>query len=309
MQSTLTARQTDPHDVFVFEPDVELAARADASDPQRREPNLRALVSEISAGVAEQAAAPNVDTSFRAAHVQRKRGRWVTRFVAVFLFALVSAVGAGAWQRYGDRAQAVIAMAAPLLGLSSLQATSAPSAPAVAEATQASAPAETATAPPAEAAAASAPTSPDQTQLIQSMSHDLAALGQQVEALKANIAQLKAGQEQLARDAKAAEIKAAEIKAAEAKASEAKAAETKASEAKAFEQTMRAKVSALPPHPPAAPVRKPKPNVPPVQATAAPLLPPPGAPGSTPVQIAPAPPPPVSAAPQDDVPRPPMPVR
>jgi cytoskeletal protein RodZ len=300
MQSTLT----DPHDMFVFEPDVVLAARADAPDPQRREPNLRALVSEISAGVAEQAAAPKVDTSFRAAHVQRKRGRWVTRFVVVFLFALVSAVGAGAWQRYGDRAQAVIAMAAPLLGLSSLQATSAPSAPAIVEATpdQAPAPAETATpAPPAEAAAATAPISPDQTQLIQSMSHDLAALGQQVEGLKANIAQLKAGQEQLARDAKAAEIKAAE----------AKAAETKASEAKAFEQTMRPKVSALPPHPPAAPVRKPKPNVTPVQATAAPLLPPPGAPGSAPVQIAPAPPPPpsVSAPPQDDVPRPPMPVR
>jgi hypothetical protein len=294
MQSTLT----DPHDMFVFEPDVVLAARADAPDPQRREPNLRALVSEISARVAEQAAAPKVDTSFRAAHVERKRGRWVTRFVAVFLFALVSAVGTAAWQRYGDRAQAAIAMAAPLLGLSSLQATSAPSAPAVVEATpaQASAPAETATpAPPVEAAAASAPTSTDQTQLIQSMSHDLAALGQQVEALKANIAELKAGQEQLARDAKTAEIKAAE---------------TKAADAKAFEQTMRAKVSALPPHPPAPPIRKPKPYVPPVQAAAAPLLPPPGAPGPAPVQIAPAPPPPpVSAPPQDDVPRPPMPVR
>src|ERR1700749_647257 len=120
MQSTLTARQTDPHDVFVFEPDVELAARADAPDPQRREPNMRALVSEISAGVAEHAAAPKVDTSFRAAHVERKRGRWITRFIAVFLFALVSAVGAAAWQRYGDRAQAAIAMAAPMLGLSSL---------------------------------------------------------------------------------------------------------------------------------------------------------------------------------------------
>jgi hypothetical protein len=310
MQSTLTARQFDPHDVFVFEPE---AAHADAPDPQRREPNLRALVSEISAGVAEHAAAPKVDTSFRAAHVERKRGRWITRFIAVFLFALVSAVGAAAWQRYGDRAQAAIAMAAPMLGLSSLPATSAPSAPAVAEATpdQAPAAAETAPpAPPAEAVATSAPASPEQMQLIQSMSHDLVALGQQVEALKATIAELKAGQEQLARDAKAAEIKAAELKAAEIKAAEAKASETKASEAKAFEQTMRARVSALPPHPPTAPVRKPKPTVPPVQAAAAPLLPPPGAPGPAPVQIAPAaPPPPVSAAPQDDVPRPPMPVR
>jgi hypothetical protein len=290
MQSTLTAREADPHDMFVIEPDVVLAARSDAPEPQRREPNLRALVSEISAGVAAQAAAPKVDTSFRSVASEKRRGRWLSRFITVFLFALLSAVGAAAWQRYGDRAQATIAMAAPLLGLPSLQATSAPAGtPAVAEATpdQATAPAEAAT-PPADVAAASAPASPDQTQQIQSLTRDLAAMGQQVEQLKASIAELKAGQEQVAHDAKAADAKA--------------------SEAKAFEQNMRAKVSALPPRPPAAPVRKPKPYVPPV-ASAAPLLPPPGAPGSAPVQIAPPPPPPVSAAPQADVPRPPMPVR
>jgi hypothetical protein len=290
MQSALTAREADPHDMFVIEPDVVLAARADAPEARTREPNLRALVSEISAGVAAQAAAPKVDTSFRSVASEKRRGKWLSRFITVFLFALLSAVGAAAWQRYGDRAQAYVAMAAPLLGLSSLQATSAPAGtPAVAEATpdQATAPAEAAT-PPADAAAASAPASPDQTQQIQSLTRDLAAMGQQVEQLKASIAELKAGQEQVAHDAKAADAKA--------------------SEAKAFEQNMRAKVSALPPRPPTAPVRKPKPYVPPV-ASAAPLLPPPGAPGSAPVQIAPPPPPPVSAAPQADVPRPPMPVR
>jgi hypothetical protein len=293
MQSTLTERETDPHDMFVVEPDVVLAARAEAVDTRRRAPDLRALVSEISAGVAAQAAAPDVDTSFRAAHVEKKRGKWAGRFAVAFVFALLSAVGAEAWQRYGDRAQAAVAMVAPLLGLSSLQATSAPlSAPAVADATaeQAAAPTDAAT-PATDAAAASAPASPDQAQLIQSLTRDLAATRQQVEQLKAGIAELKAGQEQLAHDAKATEVKA--------------------SEAKAFEQSMRAKVSALPPHPSAAPVKKPKPYVPPVQASAAPLLPPPGAPGSVPVQIAPAPPPPpaVATAPGDDVPRPPMPVR
>lgn len=290
MQSTLTAREADPHDMFVIEPDVVLAARADAPDPQRREPDLRALVSEISAGVAAQAAAPKVDTSFRAAHIEKGRGRWMSRFVAAFLFALLSAVGAAAWQRYGDKAQAFVATAAPLLGLSSLQATSAPpGAPAVADATpdQATAPADAATPPADTSVTASAPAAPDQTQQIQSLTRDLAAMAQQVEALKASIAELKASQEQVAHDAKAAEAKAAE--------------------AKAFEQNMRAKVSALPPRPTAAPARKPKPYVPPVQASATPLLPPPGAPGSNPVQI--APPPPVAAAPQDDVPRPPMPVR
>jgi hypothetical protein len=288
MQSTLTAREADPHDMFVIEPDVVLAARADAPDTRTREPNLRALVSEISAGVAAHSAAPDVDTSFRAAHVENKRGKWASRAIVAFLFALLSAVGAEAWQRYGDRAQAAVATASSLLGLSSLQATSAPAnTPAVAEAApdQANTPAETAT-PPADTAAASAPAATDQTQQIQSLTRDLAAMGQQVDTLKASIAELKAGQEQLAHDAKVADVKA--------------------TEAKAFEQNMRAKVSALPPHPPAAAAKRPRPYVPPVQAAAAPLLPPPGAPGSAPVQI--APPPPVSAAPQEDVPRPPMPV-
>ena len=293
MQSTLTARETDPHDMFVIEPDVVLAARIDPQEGRAREPNLRALVSEISAGVAAHATAPKVDTSFRSVTADNRRGRWAGRFVVVFLFALLSAVGAAAWQRYGDRAQATIAMATSLLGLSSLQATSAPtSPPAVADATpeQAAAPAEAAT-PATDTAVASAPASTDQTQSIQSLSRDLAAMGQQVQQLKASLAELKASQEQVAHDAKAAEAKAGE--------------------AKAFEQTMRAKVSALPPRPPVAPARKPKPYVPPVQAAAAPLLPPPGAPGFAPVQIAPAAPPqPLSVAPQDDlVPRPPMPVR
>ena len=292
MQSMLTAREADPHDTFVIEPDVVLAARANPPDATRREPNLRALVSEISAGVAAQAAAPKVDTSFRAVHIEKKRGRWASSFIAAFLFALLSAVGAAAFQRYGDKAQAYVAMVTPLLGLSSSQTAPAvpvPSAaPAVATAAtdQAAAPTEAS----AQASDSVAPALPDPEQQIASLTRDLAAMGQQVEQLKAEITELKASRDQLARDMKSAENRAVE--------------------AKAFEQTMRAKVSALPPRPPAAPVKKPKPYVPPVQASVAPPLPPPGAPGSVPVQIAPAPPPPVSTAPQDDpVIRPPMPVR
>jgi cytoskeletal protein RodZ len=290
MQSTLTSRETDPHDMFVIEPDVVLAARADAADPKRREPDLRALVSEISAGVSAQAAAPKVDTSFRAAHIEKKRGRWVGRFIVAFLFALVSAVGAAAWQRYGERAQATIAMVPPGLGLSSLQTSAPTGAIAGPDATpEQSTPTGTAATSLTDATAASAPSSPDQTQVIQSLTRDVAAMGQQIDQLKASIAELKAGREQLVHDAKAAEAKA--------------------SEARAFEQSMRAKVSALPPRPPAAPVRKPKPPAPPAQTAAAPLLPPPGASGSAPVQIAPPPPPPPAVSSQEDVPRPPMPVR
>src|SRR5262249_31057117 len=141
MQSTLTARQTDPHDMFVIEPDVVLAARSDMPDTRSRAPDLRALVSEISAGVAEHATAPKVDTSYRSLARAKNRGGLAGRFAAAFLFALVSAVGASAWQRYGDTAQAYVATAAPLLGLSSSQATSPPAAPAVAEAAADQAPA------------------------------------------------------------------------------------------------------------------------------------------------------------------------
>jgi hypothetical protein len=282
MQSTLTKRDADPHDMFVIEPDVVLAARAEPPE-KRRQPDMRALVSEISAGVAAQAAAPKVDTSFRAAPLEKRRSRWVTSFIVAFLFALLSAVGAAAWQRYGEEAQALVEAVSPVIASWQTPAAPVPSAPATpavaTDADQTAAPAEA----PTQATDAAAPASPDQTQQIQVLTRDLAAMGQQVEALKAGVAELKATQDQVTRDAKAAEAKAAE--------------------AKAFEQNMRAKVSALPPRPPVAPVKKPKP---PVQAASAPLLPPPGAPAPT--QI--APPPPVSSAPQDQmVPRPPMPVR
>jgi len=290
MQSTLTAREADPHDMFVIEPDVVLAARADPPGTDKREPDLRALVSEISAGVAAQTAAPKVDTSFRAVNIPKKRGRWASSFIVAFLFALLSAVGAAAWQRYGDRAQAYVAAVLPMLDFSSSQAAAPPapdSAPAVAAAATdpATPAAPAAAAPPADdSTAASAPAAIDQTQVIASLTRDLAAMGKQVETLKATIAELKAGQDQLTRDVRASEAKALE----------------------------HAKVTALPPRPPAPPVRRPRPYVPPVQTSVAPPLPPPGAPGSAPVQIAPAPPPPppVAAGPQDEpVIRPPMPVR
>ena len=77
------------------------------------------------------------------------------------------------------------------------------------------------------------------------MAQDLATMGQQVEELKATIAQLKASQAQMTREL--------------AKASEAKTTETRPAE-----QNLRPRVSALtppPPQRPAAPppVRKPKP--------------------------------------------------
>jgi hypothetical protein len=125
------------------------------------------------------------------------------------------------------------------------------------------------------------------------MTRDLAAMAQQIEQLKANIAELKAGQEQMAREiAKPPAPKPV-------------------AEAKPVDPRTRA--AAVPPKPPAPPpVRKPKPAVSQTYMPAyspQPLAPPP--PQS---QAAAAAPPPVTttqAVADDDGPivRPPMPLR
>src|SRR6266702_5097390 len=96
------------------------------------------------------------------------------------LFALTSAIAAAAWQHYGDTAKAAIASHVPPFVL----AWSAPAEkPIVAE--QPSSPdvqaaaADPAAAQPAAPAQAAAPTAAtDSAQLLQSMSRDLASMGQ-----------------------------------------------------------------------------------------------------------------------------------
>jgi hypothetical protein len=103
-----------------------------------------------------------------------------------------------------------------------------------------------------EDVALTAALSPELTQLLQSMARDLATLGQGIE-------QLKASQEQMARDnANAAE---------QLKASQEQMARVIA---KASEQSLRPKISAPPPRPTAATTRKPVPTLPSPQAIAQP---------------------------------------
>ena len=63
MQSTLTPRETDPHDVFVIEPDVVLAARQASPDPVQE---LLSPLAHKAAGRSPEASAavptPAVDT-------------------------------------------------------------------------------------------------------------------------------------------------------------------------------------------------------------------------------------------------------
>ena len=130
------------------------------------------------------------------------------------------------------------------------------------------------------------------------MARDLAALGQEVEALKAGMEQLKASQQQMSRDV-------------------AKASEQKPSEQKASEQNLRPKAPTTPPRPAAVQMRKPIHSVSPQSAAASPTAPQVAAPRYVPQPYY-APPPPMAppqaaAEPSIDtnavVPRPPMPVR
>jgi hypothetical protein len=237
MQSTPNLRETDPHDVFVIEPDVVLAARTDNKAPLdqlydvlSRSSDPRASDAEVRIAPDFSAAAPSVDATARAgaddgiqlgeteisAH-QPATSRFAKRIV-MGLFAVGSAFAAAAWQHYGDDATAALASFIPPFTLTSTPpadkpAAAQPAAPAI----QASVADQAATQPaslaqPADITApAAAAVAPDQSQLIQSMARDLAAMGQQINELKASIEQIKASQPQAAREpAKAADVKPVE---------------------------------------------------------------------------------------------------
>ncbi len=242
----------------------------------------------------------------------RRTAKWVRRTFMVLL-GLVGVIAAAAWQHYGDDAKAMAVEWTPPFVLAALPSTVWPASAEQPTAAATEAAATDQAAQPALAAAATAPAQPDpataapvaESTQLQSMAQDLAAMGQQVEELKATIAQLKASQAQMARELP----KASETKPAEAKGVEAKGAEAKSAEAKAA-------VVAPPPavRPAAPPVRKPKPPAhssarpySPAPIAAAPVAPPP------PVQAAAAPPPapPRQTIADDGAPvvRPPMPLR
>ena len=245
MQSTLTSRETDPHDIFAIEPDVVLAARADKSpsdlvhDILSRSSSPQAHISPIWPRPPRLAhrhrrrsirrfAATNVNSILGERPSERQMGEAVIHGP----FALCSAVAAAGWQHYGDEAKQMIASWTPSFALSSLLHTETPAvaeqpgSPAVQVSSQASSQTATAdqaaaqpvsaqpvsqTQPPATAAPAV--TSADSAQMLQSMARDLATMGQQIEQLKANIEQIKASQEQISRSAaRTAEIKPAETR-------------------------------------------------------------------------------------------------
>jgi len=307
MPSTPLLKDTDPHDVFVIEPDVVLAARVDHPSAKPKDVRPAASQDQAYSEVFSGLQAPSLDAPFRAAALEKNAAgrsamrKWAGRAAIAFVFAFCSAVAAAGWRHYGDTAKAMALSYAPkfILAASPPQdaATSAepsgepPGAPALQAAAVDQAAAPPATEQPAGAAPAPAAALPaDTAQLLQSMT-------QQIEQLKASVDQLRTGQDQMARDI-------------------ARNAETKAAMARTPEPSVRPKPPAPPPRTAALPVHKPKPAYqayPPVQAAAAPL--PRSAAPLPQTYAAPAalpPPPPAQAIVEQDgdpVVRPPMPLR
>jgi hypothetical protein len=304
MHSTPNSQQRDdPHDILVVAPDV---ARVVPAEDQISELLHEAAArhrsdSRLPAG-ADFPAGPMVrpvDTAFRPAAVNEglvpgQRGSMVRRAVRACIALLLAGcigVAAVAWRSYGDTAIKQVAKLTTQLALISWLPekpgfAAQPAAPAVQADTDAANAAPAEPAAPAQSAAEAVP-STAATPLLQSMTRDIASLGQEVEQLKASIEQLRASQQQISRDA------------------------AKASEVKASEQNLRARISALPPRPAATRARKPLPSYPPQQALTAPVLPEAAAPYVT-RQPEPQPQAPVQSLTDPElssVPRPPMPVR
>ena len=275
MQSTPNPRETDPHDVFVIEPDVVLAARADKAPLDRLYDVLTDPPGPQADPAAELLAAPSprIDPKFDAdnagdaaapgeirideleASDRRPRSGGFARFakrVLVGAFLLAGAVSAAAWQHYGGDAKAVIAKWTPSFALASSPPAETPAAagqPAAAD-TQVSAQTapvdsaalDKAAAPPPAAAQSSEVAAPAAAASTAPATAPVVA--QDSAKLLRSMARDLASMNQQIDELKASieQLKAGQAqlaqdaaKAAEAKAAEAKAAEAKAAEAKTSE--------------------------------------------------------------------------
>jgi hypothetical protein len=207
MDTTLNPKQTDPRHV--------LAARADAELAHAHEQITRA--DEQIARTEQQLSKLEHDAARRRLRGNRgsRRGQAVRAFTGLILAASIC-VAAIVWQSsHGGAARQIVAMWAPQLFATSSWPLETPGPPAQSAppAVQAATvkPASSQPAPPVQATPDDPmPTVAPLTQLLQSMARDLATIGQGIEQLKAGqeqiardnanaVGQLKAGQEQMAR--------------------------------------------------------------------------------------------------------------
>jgi hypothetical protein len=242
MPTGVKPKATDSHDFVVIPSDQVRVAPSDAEITDllraaaRHHSDAGPRAANDSSG---KLPVPAVDATFRATAVNddvpsRKSsfGRRARRAVAALLLTLGIGAAALSWQTFGYAAKKAlfswapkwaIAASLPLekLGLAS-ESTPSDDPPVAAPATTAASdqsPSDTGT--PGNTAATAVPSS-DTAQQLQSMARDLANANQQVETLKASIAELKASQQQMTRDL-----------------------------AKVSDQAAKAKLAATTPHPPA----------------------------------------------------------
>jgi hypothetical protein len=219
MQTGVKPKATDdPHDFVVVPSDQVRVAPSDAEITDL----LRAAArhqSEAGARAASDPSAPSsvpaVDTTFRATDVnadvpaRRSFARRALRAIAALLLTIGIGAAALSWQTFsyaGKKAllswapKWAIAASLPLdkLGLGT-HSTPSDDPPADARPAEAAAPAQSASDGDTSGNAGAA-VPPDPSQQLQSMARDLASANQQVETLKASIAELKASQQQMARE-------------------------------------------------------------------------------------------------------------
>ena len=307
MQSTAKRKATDdPHDFVVVSSDQVRVAPSDeltdllrAAARHRPEPGGSAAPDRSGS-----APVPAVDTTFRATAVNDDvptRGTTFGRRVMRAVAALVLAMGIGAaaltWQTFGYAAKKAVFKWAPQWAITTslpleklgLNTKSTPAdEPDVADATPAQAASQGApeggtpdNGTIGNSVASPAVSSSDPARLLQSMARDLANVSQEVEILKASIAELKASQQQTTRDLAKVSDKASE--------------------------NAKAKVVTAPPHPAVVAARKPAPIYSPTPSPAPPP-PPYRAPPSYSTQAVVTPPAPSTAA-QPYVPPPPIPLQ
>jgi hypothetical protein len=346
MQSTLTVHETDPHDIFVIEPDVVLAARPDAARPDAPRPDAPRVdavradnasvdpVHEALSRLAHQRAdiqpkfsvapsptlnpvapSPTVDTTFRATAVggvkpAGKRsgfGRRVRNTFVGFLFALVSAMAAALWTHHGNEAKQMLADYW-LPAKQTIVGWLPPFVLAASSPTEPPPVAEQPSASPTQTATA------DQASAPPAQPSDSAAPAQATAVADPSPSPLV---QSMARDIATMGQQIEQLKASieQLKASQAQMARDVV---KSSELNQRPRVATPPPRPVVAtapaPVRKPKPvyqTYQPAPASVASTLPPPAAPAPLPQPALSQPSPPPQSAAEDGGPvvRPPLPLR
>lgn len=250
MSSTLNPPKVDPKDIPTLAPDV-VVTRAD-HDVAKPDPGGKPAASAAPKGAEAAAAAkaPHVDTTFRATSTEpvkgkarKSFGRRLVRGVIGMILTACVAGGAVLWQSHGDLVRQIVtkSVAPFVVALLSRQDSPAVEPPSASPVVQASvvpgAPAPQSAADNANASVATP--SPEAAQVLQSLARELTNLRQDMEQMKAAIAELKASDDLMAREIAKASDKATD---------------------KALEQALRPRVSMVSPsqaQPVAMPSRKP----------------------------------------------------